>query len=335
LSAAAEAERAPSSWLADTASIGTSNVPEASPVKLDNRISLQKLEVFCLVVELGSVSRAADRLYITQPVVSAHLHSLQARVGVQLLRREGRGIELTEAGRAVHAWAKDMLRRRDDLSDELGALEQGIAGSVRIGSSMSVGNYLLPPTLIDFRRQYPSAKITLTISAPELALESVLSGRSDFCVVASTGGMEPESLAAEMIGKQRFVLVASATDDTVGDAVSVDALHDLSWVCPPGGLAIRRSQDAALASLGVTRRKVAIELGSAEAMKQAVHAHLGVALLWEASVKDDLASGALREVRIPDRQLLDELYIVKLASKRLTPLQQRMYDALIDVVGGA
>jgi len=308
------------------------DVSRIPTVKLDNRISMQKLEVFCLVIELGSVSRAAEKLFVTQPVVSAHLHSLQERIGVQLLRRNGRGIELTEAGAAVHAWAEDLLRRRNDLAEELDHLAQGTVGAVTVGASMSVGNYLLPPTLIEFRRRYPGASLTLVISTPELALEAVRAGKSDFCVIASSGAVASERLDAELIGKQRFVLVAAADDESVPDTVSLHQLAALPFVCPPGGLSIRQSQDAALSALGVTRRQVVIELGSAEAMKQAVAARLGVALLWESSVTADLAAGNLREVHIDGPPMLDSLYIAKLSSKRLTPLQHRLYDELSAVL---
>jgi DNA-binding transcriptional LysR family regulator len=193
---------------------------------------------------------------------------------------------------------------------------------------MSVGNYLLPPILIDFRRQYPGASLTLTISTPELALEAVRAGHQHFCVVAANGALESDALVAELIGKQRFVLVASPTDESVGGTVTIGGLRGLSWVAPPRGLAIRRSQDTALASLGITSRNVAIEMGSAEAMKQAVRADIGVALLWEASVREDIDSGVLREVTIDGAELLDSLYIVKHRSKRLTPLQGKLYARL-------
>lgn len=302
-------------------------------VKFDNRISLQKLEVFCLVVELGSVSRAAERLYVTQPVVSAHLRSLQERVGATLFAREGRGLELTEAGVAVHRWAEELLSRRDDLSQELDDLAQGHAGTVALGASMSVGNYLLPSLLIDFHEQNPGALITLTVSAPELAVEAVRAGHQQFCVVASDSTFDTPTLSAELVGKQRFVLIAAAHHPSVGESVTVEQLRDLSWVAPPGGLAIRRSQDNALAQIGLTRRKVAIELGSAEGMKQAVRAGVGVALLWEASVADDIMEGKLREVRIEGPEMLDTLYLVKNNNKRLTPLQNRLYERVRGMLG--
>jgi DNA-binding transcriptional LysR family regulator len=301
-------------------------------VPMDNRISLQKLEAFCLVARMGSVSRAAEKLYVTQPVVSAHLHSLQDRVGAVLLQRSGRGIALTEAGQAVLVWAEDLLRRRDDLSQELEDLAEGVVGSVSISASMSVGNYLLPPVLLPFRREFPGARISLNICTPELAMEAVRAGQAEFCVVASLGTLDSDLYDARLIGKQRLVLVGASTDPLLPDSVDVDGLRRLPYVCPPKNVSIRRIQDAALAAIGVTQRNVVIELGSGEAMKQAVQAHLGVALLWEATVAADIDEGRLREIHIDAPVMEDSLYIVKLTSKHLTPIQQKLYDILSNVI---
>jgi LysR family transcriptional regulator, low CO2-responsive transcriptional regulator len=298
----------------------------------DNRISLQKLETFCLVVRLGSVSRAAEKLMVTQPVVSAHLHSLQERVGVSLLQRAGRGLELTESGVAVHAWAEDLLRRRDDLCHQLDDMAAGVAGAVNLSASMSVGNYVLPPVLMQFRREHPDARVSLAISAPELAVDAVEAGRADFCVVASFGNVDTDRLEARMIGKQRLALVGAPTDPELPASVDVTQLARLPFVCPPSGQAIRRSQDAALAALGVTNRDVVIELGSAEAIKQAVQGHLGVALLWESSVAADVEEGRLREIPIEAPEMVDSLYIVKPGGKHLSPLQQNLFDRICAVL---
>src|ERR1700754_2168205 len=127
---------------------------------LENRISLQKLEVFCVVVRLGGVRRAAEELFISQPVVSAHIRSLQERLGVKLFRREGRGIALTEAGMRVHGWAMNVLRGRAELDSDLKNLTKGMAGAVNVSSTMLVGSYVLPEILIKFRRQCPGVLIT-------------------------------------------------------------------------------------------------------------------------------------------------------------------------------
>src|ERR1700760_5005074 len=84
----------------------------------DNRITFQKLEILCLVVDLGGVTRAAEHLWVAQPVVTAHIRSLQERLGVTLFHREGRRTILTDAGQQVYQWAQDVLSRTEQMQRE-------------------------------------------------------------------------------------------------------------------------------------------------------------------------------------------------------------------------
>src|SRR4051812_6364004 len=99
---------------------------------LDTRISLHKLEVFITVVELGSVSRAAERLYVAQPVVSAHIKSLEERVGAKLLQRRDNRMVLTEAGEVAYSWARDLLTRSREMQREVEGLIDGSRGTVTV-----------------------------------------------------------------------------------------------------------------------------------------------------------------------------------------------------------
>jgi DNA-binding transcriptional LysR family regulator len=294
----------------------------------DNRISLQKLEVFCKVVALGGVRKAAEELYISQPVVSAHLRSLRDRIGAPLFERDGRGITLTEAGKEVHLWASEVLRGRHELQSSLENLNTGMSGSVVLATSMSVGTYILAPMLIEFRRRYEQAAITLLISGVEQALDASLTGRADLCVIATDVVLDGNAFDPELIAEPEFCLVASATSDRVGDVARPEDLNGMPFVCPPGGLAIRRAQDNALASIGVHNRRVEIELGNAETIKQAVAADLGLGLLWRVSVEAELAAGTLREVAIEGTVLRDKLYLVTRQGKRSTPLQRRVVSTI-------
>ncbi|MFE9601284.1 LysR family transcriptional regulator [Streptomyces hokutonensis] len=269
----------------------------------DNRISLYKLQVFCSVVERGGVRLAAEDLFVSQPVVSAHLRSLEERLKVKLFQREGRGMKLTEAGIEVHHWATEVLRGRIELDRSLRDISCDVAGRASIGSSMSVGNYVLPQILVDFRQAHPQASISLNQSTVEIALDRTLDGRSDFSVVATDAVLDANSFEAELIALPPFCLVAAPDDERVGDSASVAELRELPFVSPPAGTAIRRSQDSALAAIGVVDRRVEIELGSAESMKVAARGGLGVALLWRESVRRDLKEGLLREVRITGHTL--------------------------------
>jgi len=113
-------------------------------VTIDDRINLQKLQVFDCVVSLGGISRAADQLKVAQPVVTEHIQSLERRLGARLFEREGRRLVLTEAGRAAHEWCTDLLRRTREFDRELQGLADGLRGSIVIGTSMSTGSYELP-----------------------------------------------------------------------------------------------------------------------------------------------------------------------------------------------
>lgn len=303
-------------------------------MRLDSRISLYKLEVLCLVAELGSVSRAAERLFVTQPVVSAHLHSLQDRIGVQLLQREGRGIELTPAGVVVCEWARELLSSRDDLVRRLEGMADGSAGSVKIGASTTVGNYVLAPALIEFRQRNRGADVSLWLSTAEDTIDAVRAGSTDFCVVAAPGVLSREGLRCELAGRQRVVLVAAPEDDSVPDRIGLERLRTLSWVCPPSGQATRRSQDQALAAMGVLDRRVSIELGSAEAIKRAVLAGLGVALLWDAAVREEIETGILREVTVDARPVMETFFLLTRDTKILTPLQRRVRTVMTQAVSG-
>lgn len=294
----------------------------------DNRITLSKLEVFCTVVEVGGVRRAAEELFITQPVVSAHLRSLQERIGAELFHRDGRGISLTEAGVEVHIWAKEVLRGRLDLDSKLKNLSAGMSGAASIATTMTAGTHVLPPILIGFRRRYTQAAITLSISSVEAAIDRVLSGQVDLAVIATDAVLGSDALHAELLAEPRFALIAAGDSSIIGASATPEQLSQVPFVCPPGGRAMSRSQDLALASIGVRSRRVAIELGNAESMKQAVAADLGVALVWRAAIDAELASGVLREVAVDGADFRDKLYLVQRAGKRLTPLQGRLTDEI-------
>lgn len=294
----------------------------------DNRITLQKLEVFSRVAELGGVRKAAEQLYISQPVVSAHIRSLQERVGARLFQRDGRGIALTEAGERVLLWANEVLRGRAELNKEIESLARGAAGSVSIGCTISVGNAVVGPAVVAYKQEHREVDIRVEMTPAENAVEGVRIGRHDFAVVAGEGVFDSRTYRAELIARPELVLIASPQNTDLPSRIDIKTLGTLSFVAPPEGLAIRRSQDAALAEIGVHERRVEIELGSADAMKRGVMSNLGVALLSRAAVEQEIRSGTLREIEIDAPPLRDLLFLVSRAGQRFTPLQRNLRDAV-------
>lgn len=293
----------------------------------DNRISLQKLEVFCLVVELGGVGRAAEHLFVAQPVVSAHLRTLQERLGAQLLYRDGRRMRLTEAGDRAYAWATETLSRTRELVRELDGLSDGRRGSVVVAASMSVGSYLLPPILAEFRRAHPQAEITLNISDPEHATAAAAAGECDFAVLVAEAPPEAPLLSSVRAGYERFVLVAPPDFEPHGP-IRVAELDRLPLVASPRSHVRRAIADHQLQRFGVDPKNITIELGHPEAMKRAAQDGLGAALLFRSSVAAELKAGSLTEIEIADADLGVSVFVVMRRSKRFTQIQEDLLTAV-------
>jgi DNA-binding transcriptional LysR family regulator len=169
-------------------------------VDLDTRISLFKLEVLCAVVDTGGVCRAADKLFLTQSVVTGHIHSLEQRLGAKLFEKAGRGIVPTETGYAVYSWAKDMLDRSRAMAREVEGIAAGTIGSTVIATGMTAGTNVLPPVLGEFYSANRAAHITLQQTTQHLALVAVRTGQADFAVViGEQQDLDPGTLECERL----------------------------------------------------------------------------------------------------------------------------------------
>jgi DNA-binding transcriptional LysR family regulator len=304
------------------------------PFGFDNRISLQKLEVFCLVAELGGIGRAAEHLNVSQPVVTAHMRTLQERVGAKLIYRDGQQMRLTEMGEAVHEWAQEVLTRSREVARQIQGLADGATGTAVVASSMSVGSYILPAIVSDFVRDRPRASITLYVSDAEDAKAATELGDADFAVVTSVLDVASANLSAEKVCEHELILVASPNDSHVGEMVTVEDLARLRYVCSPGGRPRRRLVEQALDAIGVHDRQIAIQLGHPEALKIATARGLGVCLMLRASVTDELAHGVLREVAIEDAALSVPIVLVQRMDKRFSPLQSLLIATLREQLAG-
>lgn len=308
----------------------------------DSRITLHKLEVFAHVVELGGVNRAAEQLHVSQPVVTAHIRSLEARLGARLFYRKGRHLELTEAGRTVHGWASDVLRRTRELERHLENLSDGTRGTVVVGASMAVGGYMLPPVLAAFRRRRPLVFLRLNILDTEHVIGDTLAGENDFAVVFSETDPTGDLLRAEQLGAEELVFVCAPDADVPQRTITVGELVTHSFVEAPRGLIRRTFVENALRRFGITDRSIAIELGHAEAMKHTVKAGLGIAVLSRTSASAELERGTLREIEVDGVRLWAPVYLVHRADKVFGLVHEELIDAIrtalapdADASGGA
>lgn len=285
-------------------------------------VQLRRLDLFCTVVDEGGVTRAAERLHVAQPWVSAQLRTLEKAVDAPLFVRDGRRLALTEAGRRFHTWAADVLAGSTQVLRDIENLGAGLAGSLTAATSMAIGTYLLPPLLTDLRRERTGADITVHISEPAVALHSVATGDADFAVATWSDNLDPEPLHAEKLWEEPLVLAAAPNGPPDSDTITLAELSTLPLVGVPAGVAFDRTLGDQLRSNGAPELTYVMRLGHAEAMKRAVAANDWGCLAPSYVVADDVAAGRLRSVAISDANLVEGIGLFHRRTKFFSPLQE-------------
>lgn len=293
-----------------------------------SQVSLHKLEVFCLVAELKSISRAAERLGIAQPVVSSHVKGLADKMGLALTARDGRRVMLTEEGQRVYRWARELVGRTHELERELAESQRGLVGKATLGASMTLGSYVLPGLIARFHAVTPGGEISVRVTSPMLAVEAVHDGTCDFAFTILDPRHETAGLEIEEVMREGLVLVASRLSPIEGDELPPSALIDLPFVTAQSGTPRREIEENCLRAFGIRRRRIELEFGHAESIKQAVRAGAGAAFLFRSSVRDELASGALRTLRTPGMDLDVPVYQVRRTGKKLSRFQLHLMQSL-------
>jgi DNA-binding transcriptional LysR family regulator len=286
------------------------------------QLPLRRLDLFCTVVDEGGVTRAAERLHVAQPWVSAQLRSLEKAVGAPLFVRDGRRLALTEAGRRLYAWATEVLAGGAQVQRDIEHLSSGTAGSLIVATSMAIGTYLVPPLLTELRKERAGADITVRISEPAAALRSVEIGEVDFAVATWSDEIDHGALHAEKLWEEPLVLACAPHGPPHADAVDLAEIAELPVVGVPAGVAFDHMLTHQLRRHGVVRVPYVIRLGHAEAMKRAVAANDWVCLAPRYVVADDVAAGRLRAVEIRDARLVEGIGLFHRTAKYFSPLQE-------------
>jgi DNA-binding transcriptional LysR family regulator len=301
---------------------------------MDTRLSLRRLEVFCLVVEEGGVTRAAEHLFVAQPAVSSQLRALEEWLGAKVFVRQGSRLVLTEAGERAYAYAREVLGRSLEIRRDVEGLAAGTGGTVVITSSMAVGTYLLPSAMTRLRAERPGADITLHIAQPQPALHQVEIGEADMAVMTWDEPDVASQMETALLREEPVVLCASPDGPPEVESISVRELPGLPLVGIPRNVAFQHVLELQLRSHGVAELDVMIRLGHAEAMKQAVVDHGWVCFLPRYSVEDDVRRGRLRLIAIPDAALVERISLFHRRDKFFSPLQTAALETIRSHVGG-
>jgi len=284
-----------------------------------------RLRAFAAVAREGSFSRAAERLYVSQPAISKHVASLERELGARLLERGRRGASLTPAGELL---AEYVLRAEALLANARRALEaRGAAdtGRLALAASGIPGTYLLPPVVARFHEDHPGVELEFEVSTSAGALDLVRAHTAELAVV---GGLEiPAELEAEPLVEDEIVLIGPPAFG--GRRLRASDLEGQTWLSREEGSSTRAAVESARWHIGL-RNVRTLELPSWEAVKLAVAAGSGIAAISRFALGLELDTGALAVLDVPRWRVARTIWIVAARGVPLTPPAQRFVEGLRD-----
>jgi len=292
-------------------------------------MDLRRLEVFAKVAELGSFSRAAEALFLTQPTVSEHVRALEDELGVQLLDRLGRGAAPTRAGQLLLGYARRMLGLAREAQQALDQFQGRMSGELVIGGSTIPGEYVMPTLIGRFKGKYPDISVSLLIGDSRQVSEWVEEGRVEVALVGARPGSR--ALESRELMPDELVLVVPAGHPwATRKSVSVDELRLEPMVMGESVAGSREAIEHVLeeAGLSLASFRLAGEMGSTQAIKQAVRAGVGIALISRRAVEDECRAGLVACVKVKDLRVARSFHLVTHKDRTRSPLAQAFLDFL-------
>lgn len=287
-------------------------------------LDLYKLEIFYWVAELKSFSRAAELLSLRQPTISAHVQELEGMLGGKLLYRISGRISLTPLGELVVERAKDLLAFKRETVAAVEQFHGTLSGELWVGGSNIPGEYLLPQKLGAFIKRFPQVKPILRIGDSAGILEALLDGKVELGFVGYK--TDDVRLAFEKVWHDEMVLaVPKGHPWSRRTFVRLEDLRTEPFVSRERGSGTLDSIHKLLAKGrrgGGDLLNVAMELGSTEAIKEALISGIGVSILSRVSITRELAEGLLLEVPIRGLTMERDFYQVYHKRRPLHPLAQ-------------
>jgi DNA-binding transcriptional LysR family regulator len=272
---------------------------------------LPHLNTFAEAAERSSFTAAARALGLTQAAVSQRVQALERELGVPLFRRVGGKVELTDAGRRLHGYARRILDLHRAAREEVTGKEVPVEGELAIAASSVPGDYLLPALLAAFGPRHPRVRVRATVSDSAGVIGQLERGEVSVGLV----GRKPDAdhLEVRHLADDRMVLVVPRDHALArGKSVTVDRLAAHPLVLRESGSGLRHSFEAALARAGrsLADLRTALELGSNEAIQEAVLRGVGVAVLSALAVRKEVTAGRLIALEIEGLHCDREMFVV-------------------------
>lgn len=294
-------------------------------------MNLHHLRLFAAVVDQGGFTRAAAALNLSQPAISKSLKELEAELNLSLIDRTGRAIKLTDAGRALHARARELFGVEKIAERELRELRGLKRGVLRIGASTTIATYMLPAVLGRFHLRHPGVRVRTASANTRTVLRLLLESRLDVALVE--GPVSDSRVEVVPWRDDELVVIAPPDHPLLRRApVAVADLAAEQFLVREPGSGTREVSRRALALHGF-RPANTMRVGGTESMKQAVAAGLGLAIVSRASAADQLALGKIAILDVDGLVIRRSLTQIKLRDRPTSVAARELETLLREPVG--
>ncbi|WP_133511743.1 selenium metabolism-associated LysR family transcriptional regulator [Candidatus Thiosymbion oneisti] len=259
----------------------------------------RRLQVFHTVARLLSFTKAAETLHMTQPAVTFQVRQLEEHFNTRLFDRTHNRISITDVGKKVYEYADRIFEFYAEMENAVREMTGDINGTLTIGASTTIAEYMLPTLLGDFKEHYPEVTIHLKVSNSDGIVSMVENNTIDLGVVESSVGNK--NLVVKNCKRDQLVAIVPPGHPMEGKrAVEFSELLEYPFICREEGSGTREVIDDYLRQLKPSSAslKIAMELGSPEAVKGAVEAGMGVSVVSRATIRKELRLNTLVELNL-------------------------------------
>ncbi len=270
------------------------------------RYSLRQLEVFLATAHYENVTKAADALAMSQSAASGSLSELERNFNVQLFDRLGKRLKLSELGAQLRPRAENLLEQAREFESALAG--EDVVGQLKLGATLSIGNYLAVGMIAEFRQLFPSADVALTVANTEEIARQVRQYELDVGLIEGEL-YDPELQLIPWRADELQVFAAPGHPLAENTSISDAQLLGQSWIVREPGSGTRQTFDRAMHGI-LSDLNISMELQHTEAIKRAVEAGLGVGCLSAICLRDAFSRGSLVPLAVPARNFKRQFHII-------------------------
>jgi DNA-binding transcriptional LysR family regulator len=276
--------------------------------------TFRQLTALNAVARLGSVSRAADEMHLTQPAVSIQIAALEESAGTPLLQRTGRGIRLTEAGVLLAGYAGRVLELWREAGDEMAAHRGVFSGTLRVGA-VTTAEYLLPPMLVAFADEHPKVKVKLQVGNRDQIVRMLAAQEVDLAIMGRPPG-ELKTVSTPF-AKHPMAFIAAPGHPLMSErALDLSKLAGTNLLVRERGSGTRTTVERMFKEAGIALR-IGSEMSSNEAIKHMCAAGFGIAFLSLHTCVLELDAGLLALLPLADNPIQRDWYVMHLSAHQL------------------